>query len=66
VVDDNTGTKFLHFKGEAEPTGIQVTPAVGATIVTGLALTTANDAPERDPVKFELSGSNESINGPWT
>ncbi len=42
AIDDNVKTKFLHFKGEKEPTGIQVTPAVGATIVTGLALTTAN------------------------
>ncbi len=66
AIDDNVKTKFLHFKGELEPTGIQVTPAVGATIVTGLTFTTANDAVERDPVKFELSGSNDGINGPWT
>jgi hypothetical protein len=66
AIDDNVDTKFLHFKGEKEPTGIQVTPAVGATLVTGLTFTTANDAPERDPVKYELSGSNVGINGPWT
>jgi hypothetical protein len=66
AIDDNVNTKFLHFKGAIQPTGIQVTPAVGSTIVTGLTFTTANDSPERDPVKFELSGSNDSIDGPWT
>jgi hypothetical protein len=66
AIDDNTATKFLHFKGVTQPTGIQVTPLVGATIVTGLTLTTANDAPERDPVAFELYGSNTSIDGPYT
>jgi len=34
--------------------------------VTGLTFTTANDAEERDPVSWELSGSNESIEGPYT
>ena len=46
-------------------TGIQVTPAVGATVVTGLTLTTANDASDRDPITFELSGSNAGIGGPY-
>ncbi len=26
AIDDNSNTKFLHFKGETEPTGIQLTP----------------------------------------
>lgn len=65
-LDNDTATKFLHFKGETEPTGIQVTPAVGATVVTSLTLTTANDAVERDPVSFELYGSNDGIAGPYT
>ena len=66
AVDDDVSTKFLHFKGEVEPTGFVVEPASGASIVTGLTLTTANDATERDPVSFELSGSNDSIDGPYT
>ncbi len=66
AIDDDVNTKFLHFKGVTEPSGIQVTPLVGATIVTGLTLTTANDAPERDPVAFELYGSNTTIDGPYT
>jgi len=65
-IDDDAGTKYLHFKGSDEPTGIRVTPVVGATVVTGVSFTTANDSPERDPVGFELYGSNESIDGPWT
>jgi Concanavalin A-like lectin/glucanases superfamily len=66
AIDDDTATKFLHFKGFSQSTGIQVTPAVGATIVTGLTFTTANDAVERDPVAFELSGSNDGIDGSYT
>jgi len=66
ATDDNTGTKYLHFKGETEPTGFQIAPASGASVVTGLTFTTANDAPERDPVAYELYGSNDSIDGPYT
>jgi hypothetical protein len=70
AIDDNVETKYLHFKGDfdpdAGPTGFQVTPAVGATVVTGLTFTTANDVPGRDPIAFELSGSNEGIDGPYT
>ena len=66
AIDDQILTKYRHFKGRFEPTGIQVTPSVGPTIVTGLTLTTANDAKVRDPVEYELYGSNDSINGPYT
>jgi hypothetical protein len=51
--------------GEVEPTGFVVEPASGASVVTGLTLTTANDAIERDPVTFEIYGSNDSIDGPY-
>jgi hypothetical protein len=34
-------------------------------VVTGLTLTTANDAVERDPVFFQVFGSNEGIEGPY-
>jgi hypothetical protein len=43
-----------------------VTPVMGPTVVTGLTFTTANDAEPRDPVDYELSGSNDSIDGPYT
>ncbi len=65
AIDNLSGEKFLHFAGEVVPTGIQIAPAAGTTVVTGLTLTTANDAPERDPITYELSGSNESIDGPF-
>ena len=65
VIDDNAATKYLHFKGATQATGFTVAPMVGATVVRGLTFTTANDAPERDPVAFELYGSNESIDGPF-
>jgi hypothetical protein len=71
AIDDNVETKYLHFKGDFDPdpntggAGLQITPAVGPTVVTGLTLTTANDVPGRDPIAFELYGSNESIDGPY-
>ena len=43
-----------------------MTPSVGPTIVTGLTFTTANDAAPRDPVAFELYGSNAGTEGPYT
>jgi hypothetical protein len=61
AVDDDVTTKFLHFKGEVEPTGFVVEPASGPSVVVGLTLTTANDAEPRDPVTF----SNDSIDGPY-
>jgi hypothetical protein len=64
AVDDDVNTKYLHFKGEEQPTGIKITPAA-KQVVTGITFTTANDAPERDPNTFELYGSNEGIDGPY-
>jgi hypothetical protein len=66
ALDDKSSTKFLHFNGKTDPVGFQVQVLAGPTIVTGLTLTTANDAVERDPVAFELSGSNDGFQGPWT
>ncbi|MHC4521035.1 MAG: hypothetical protein ACYTAS_20780 [Planctomycetota bacterium] len=34
--------------------------------MTELTSTTANDAVERDPTSFELYGSNDGIDGPYT
>ncbi len=65
AIDDDITTKFLNFGGATGVTGIQVTPSVGPSIVTGLSFTTANDAPERDPVAYEIYGSNESIDGQY-
>ncbi len=65
AIDNSVTTKFLHRKGDVGPSGIQVTPLATQTIVTGLTLTTANDWAGRDPIVFELSGSNVGINGPY-
>ncbi len=66
AIDNQVVTKYLHFKGETQPTGFQVTLSAGAIVVTGINLCSANDAEDRDPVKYELSGSNVSIDGPYT
>lgn len=52
---DNQPTKYLNF--DRLNTGFTVTPAVGPTLVSGLTLTSANDAPERDPASYTLEGS---------
>ncbi len=66
AIDDNVNTKYLHRKGGSMATGFQVAPLVGSTVVTGLTFTSANDDYGRDPTSFELSGSNDSIDGPYT
>jgi hypothetical protein len=57
---DNQPTKYLNF--DRLNTGLTVTPGVGDTIVSGITLTSANDAPERDPVDYTLDGSNDGVN----
>jgi hypothetical protein len=64
----NGATKYLNFgtgggsgvsaitKGVG--TGFFVTPVLGPSIVTGIQIATANDAPERDPLTVSLEGSN--------
>ncbi len=66
TIDNDLGTKYLHFKGAMQPTGFQVQPASGPTILNEMTVTTANDAPERDPVQFEVYGATEGIDGPYT
>jgi len=44
AIDDDTSTKYLHRKGEIQPTGFRVTPSARQTMVVGLTFTTANDA----------------------
>jgi hypothetical protein len=61
-VIDNGPAKYLNFDGKqnAKPTGFVVTPAVGATRVTGIRIQSANDGPERDPKIVTLEGSNDA------
>ncbi|MBN1123676.1 MAG: lamin tail domain-containing protein, partial [Sedimentisphaerales bacterium] len=65
AIDDNINTKYLHFGGQNYPTGLIITVSNSSRVVQGLSFTTANDAEERDPVAYELYGSNNSTSGPW-
>ncbi len=64
--------KYLCFETSFVPNaatggaGFRVTPSGPKVVVKALNFASANDSPERDPVAFRLSGSNDSINGPYT
>ncbi|MEN6308252.1 MAG: LamG-like jellyroll fold domain-containing protein, partial [Anaerohalosphaeraceae bacterium] len=72
AIDNNVNTKFLHFRSLGDIAGIIITPKQGtpnpvSTIVQGLSFTTANDSAGRDPISYELYGSNgTAAAGPWT
>lgn len=58
VRDGNAGTKYLNFAKLG--TGfIETFPA--AVVANGMNFTTANDAPERDPINFNVYGSNSVV-----
>jgi len=58
---DGKQTKYLNFdSGKGTPSGFAVSPAIGATTITGISITSANDAPDRDPKKVTIEGSNDS------
>lgn len=57
AIDNTSQTKYLNF--DKLNAGFTVTPGVGRTVVTGLRLTSANDATERDPTSYVLSGSDD-------
>ena len=59
AIDGQASTKYLNFGRERS--GIIVTPLTGPTVATGFTITTANDAPARDPAAWELYGTNEEI-----
>lgn len=57
AIDNNTATKYLNF--DKLNAGLTVSPVKGSSVITGLRLTSANDAPERDPTSYVLFGSND-------
>ena len=59
LLDGSTATKYLNFG--AENSGFIVTPSAGSSVVRAFTLSTANDAEERDPVNWELFGTNEAV-----
>jgi hypothetical protein len=58
MIDGSATTKYLNFGREGS--GLIVTP--GASVVKSFVLTTANDAAERDPLAYQLFGTNNPIN----
>jgi gliding motility-associated-like protein len=61
-IDNNYVTKWLIFNGEAPGSLSAVYKPTGSYVVTGYTLTTANDAPGRDPRNWQFFGSNDSTN----
>jgi hypothetical protein len=59
ALDQVATTKYLNF-GE-DRSGLIITNTEGSATVLNMRLTTAGDAPERDPGSFELWGSNNLI-----
>ena len=79
AIDNDKTTKYLNRDsgrdgnqiGTFSPSGFAVQPAVGPTIVTGMGIRCANDAPDRDPDVVVLEGSNDNeltsyASGTWT
>ena len=60
---DNSTSKYLNFGISngvppfTGPVGLVVAPSMGASVVSGLRIYTANDAVERDPADYALEGS---------
>ncbi|MGC4073933.1 MAG: discoidin domain-containing protein [Nibricoccus sp.] len=60
LFDGQTATKWLDFSSAS---WVSITFA-SAKSVSSYSITSANDAPERDPISWTLSGSNDGTN--WT
>jgi hypothetical protein len=60
--DGDVTTKYLNF-GERN-SGVILTPAIGATTLQSMILSTANDAVERDPTSWKIWGTNDPISTP--
>ena len=63
---NDIGQKYLNFLDLSS--GFAVTPSGNPNNepVIGLRLYTANDAEPRDPASYQLLGSNDGLDGPWT
>jgi hypothetical protein len=72
AIDNQVTVKYLCFETSFVPdaatggAGFRVAPSGPKVVVKALNFASANDAVERDPVAFRLSGSNDSIDGPYT
>lgn len=61
VIDENSMTKFLDFIA-TDGMGFDVDMIGVSSVVNTIQIVTANDAPERDPTTYEISGSNDGTN----
>ncbi len=61
LIDNNVDTKFLNFA--EQNVAVTLTPSLigGPSLLRGIALTSANDAPERDPASLVIAGSNNGV-----
>ena len=59
AIDGDTLTKYLNFG--RENAGFIVTPSIGSSVVNEFEVWNANDAVERDPVGYEIYGTNDAI-----
>ena len=59
VIDNDIYSKYLNY--DKENSGFTVTPSIMPSIITGIVLTTANDAPERDPASVTIRGTIDGI-----
>ncbi len=57
AIDGDDFSKYLNFGGSGS--GFIVTP--GSSVIQSMLLVTGNDAPGRDPLSFELYGTNDAI-----
>lgn len=60
AIDNDPTTKYLNF--DKEGSGFTATMFLGPDALRGIALTTANDAPPRDPASVTILGSNDGQN----
>ncbi|WP_420574098.1 HYR domain-containing protein [Kordia sp.] len=61
VIDQNSNTKFLDFNA-FDGIGFEVDLLGVSATAIAMEIVTANDAPERDPTDYEISGSNDGTN----
>ena len=61
IIDGNVNTKFLDFNS-SDGFGFVVNLGNVGAIPNSMEVTTANDSPERDPMNYEIAGSNSNSN----
>ena len=61
-VIDGQPTKYLNFDQNAagKTAGFVVSPSLGRSLITGITMESANDAPDRDPKDVRIEGSNDA------